>query len=75
MPVILTKNKKSGHLECDVKGCTARSKDYKPRSPAAPELTVCEAAHTAEKWAYNIGFQTMLLGHTVICPTHAGVKP
>lgn len=74
MGVMLNKSKKAGHLECDAEGCTAKSKTYEARSPAAPELTICEAAHADAKWAYDIGFQAMMLGHTVYCPTCAGVK-
>lgn len=71
MGVRMAKGKKSGHLECDVDGCTTRSKSYRPRSPAAPELTVCEAAHKTEGWAFTLGFFAMLMGHKVFCPEHA----
>ena len=73
MPVIYKKSQKTGHLKCDAEDCAARSASYQPSSPAAPELTICEAAHKAEKWAYDIGFQAMMFGHTVYCPACAGV--
>jgi hypothetical protein len=56
MGVVLTKDKKSGYLECDRDGCDSKSKSYKPASPAAPALTICEAAHNAEGWAFDVGF-------------------
>lgn len=68
MGVVLPKNKKSGYLECDRDGCDSKSKSYAPSSPAAPALTVCEAAHKAEGWAFDVGFSAMILGHTVYCP-------
>lgn len=74
MGVVLTKDKKSGYLECDRDGCDSKSKSYKPASPAAPALTICEAAHDAEGWAFDVGFFAMIQGHTVYCPTCAGQK-
>jgi len=52
-------------LVCDK--CGARSKAYKPDSPAAPDLSACEQAEK-DGWAYSIGFFAMFAGHTVYCP-------
>lgn len=51
--------------------CQARSKAYRPTSPAAPELTACEQAEK-DGWGYTIGFLAMLAGHRVLCPNCAG---
>ena len=69
MPVVLKNSKKEGFLQCD--SCKKLSPTYKATSPAAPELTICEQAYKEHGWAYNIGFQAMLMGHTVYCPACA----
>lgn len=74
MGVVLDKKRRRGHLECDADGCKAKSKTYTASSPAAPALTICEAAHADAKWAYNVGFHAMILGHTVYCPACAKAK-
>jgi hypothetical protein len=73
MPVVLSGkgSKQRGVLHCDVTGCEAQSQSYAPTSPAAPALTVCEAAQKAEGWWFNCDFWAMAFGHTVYCPEHA----
>jgi len=68
MPVEKVTNSKSKlarRLVCD--RCGVRSKPYVGCSPAAPDLTACERAE-ADGWAFDIGFFSMLVGHTVLCP-------
>lgn len=65
MGVALDKSKKSGRLVCD--NCQKTSEPYKVRSPAAPELSVCEKGGE-HGWKYTIGFFSMLAGHSVACP-------
>ncbi len=69
----LTRNKQRGHLVCGGLraapgyGCGAKSKEYDVRSPAAPELSLCEQA-VNDGWKYDIGPMSMMLGHTTLCP-------
>jgi hypothetical protein len=68
MPVEKVPNSKSKlarRLVCD--RCSVRSAIYVGDSPAAPDLTACERAEV-DGWAYDIGFFSMLVGHTVLCP-------
>jgi hypothetical protein len=53
--------------------CTKHSNTYPIKSPAAPELSLCEQAE-ADGWAYDIGFFAMLRGHTTVCPACKGVS-
>ena len=50
--------------------CGAKSPVYPIRSPAAPELSLCEQAEKAG-WTYDLGFEAMLVGHTTRCPSCA----
>jgi hypothetical protein len=70
VPVKLTKQKKSGRLVCE--RCGIVSKSYKVNSPAAPDLSICEAGEK-DNWSYDIGFWSMLLGHHPYCPDCAKV--
>ena len=68
MPVIRaprSKNKQARVLVCDE--CGKRSPVYAGNSPAAPDLSACELAEP-DGWAFDVGFFSMMLGHTVFCP-------
>lgn len=72
MGVIRSRNKK-GHLECDAKGCLAKSHTYNCSS-AAWELDLCEQAHANEGWGFTCGFFAMMAGPQTLCPEHAKSK-
>jgi hypothetical protein len=64
------KKGKRGRLVCGgpaADGCGEKSDWVEIRSPAAPELSVCEKLEDSG-WTYDIGFFAMLQGHTTICP-------
>jgi len=67
MPVKVGKRGKSATLKCEDCG---REATYPSSSPAAPELSACEAAEK-DGWVYTIGFWSMLMGHQVMCPVCA----
>lgn len=58
-------------LVCDK--CGTRSDLIKTGTIAAADLDACEQME-GEGWAYDIGFYSMMLGHTVLCPACASRK-
>lgn len=64
---------KMGVLVCMGDDCKDQSKPYLIKSPAAPELSLCEQAE-ADGWGYDLGFFAMLRGHTTLCPKCASTS-
>jgi hypothetical protein len=64
MGVVMT-SKKEGYLQCE--RCGKTSGTYQATSPAAPELTICEAAHKEVQWGFTVGFFSMMAGPQTLC--------